>query len=197
MTKDNHKLGTFDLHGIPPAPRGVPQIEVTFDIDANGILNVSAKDLGTGKEHKIEIKASSGLSDDEVKKMVREAEMHASEDQNRRKLIDLRNQADNMAYQAEKSLKEHGEKVDAASRSEVEQAINRLKDAQKTEDVSAIEKAIENLTSVQHKIAEAVYKNAGAAGAPGAAPGGPSADGGSSAKGGKDDVIDAEYEVKS
>ena len=200
MAQDNRTLGRFQLTGIPPAPRGVPQIEVTFDIDANGILNVSAKDLGTGKEHKIEIKASSGLSDDEVKKMVREAEMHASEDKNRRKLIDLRNQADNMAYQAEKSLKEHGEKVDAASRGEVEQAINRLKDAQKTEDIAAIESAIENLTSVQHKIAEAVYKNAGPAGVAGAgagAAGGPSADTGSSSKGGKDDVIDAEYEVKS
>ncbi|MFN0137203.1 MAG: molecular chaperone DnaK [Phycisphaerae bacterium] len=199
MAQDNRTLGRFQLSGIPPAPRGVPQIEVTFDIDANGILNVSAKDLGTGKEQKIEIKASSGLSDDEVKKMVREAESHAAEDKSRRKLIDLRNQADQMVYQGEKSLKEHGEKIDAAARGEVEQALNRLKDSQKGEDAVAIEKAMENLTAVQHKIAEAVYKNVAATGAPGAAPG---ADAGSTvgagaSKGGKDDVIDAEYEVKS
>ncbi|NLG43695.1 MAG: molecular chaperone DnaK, partial [Phycisphaerae bacterium] len=132
MAGDNRTLGRFQLTGIPPAPRGLPQIEVTFDIDANGILNVSAKDLGTGKEQSIEIKASSGLSEQEVQRMVKDAEAHAAEDERKKKLIDVRNQADQVVYSTEKTLKEHGDKVDAATRGEIEQAINRLKDAQKT-----------------------------------------------------------------
>jgi len=142
MAQHNRTLGRFQLAGIPPAPRGIPQIEVTFDIDANGILNVSAKDLGTGKEQKIEIKASSGLDDDEVQRMVKDAETHADEDKSQRRLVDLRNQADQMVYSTEKSLKEHGDKVDAAVRGEIEQAVNRLKDAQKSDDAGVIEKAI-------------------------------------------------------
>ena len=199
MAGDNRTLGRFDLSGIPPAPRGMPQIEVTYDIDANGILNVSAKDLGTGKEQKIEIKSSSGLSDEEVKRMVKDAESHAADDEQKRKLIDVRNRADQTAYATEKTLKEHGDKVDGATRGEIEQALNRLKDAQKTDDAPAIEKAIEGLTTASHKLAEAVYKsaNAGAAGAgaPGGQPGEPAGAGvGGKAK--DEDVIDAEYEVK-
>jgi molecular chaperone DnaK len=198
MAGDNRTLGRFQLTGLPPAPRGVPQIEVTFDIDANGILNVSAKDTGTGKEQAIQIKASSGLSDEEVKKMVRDAESHASEDQAKRKLIDLRNQADNAVYATEKSLKEHGDKVDAATRSDIEQAVNRVKDSVKTDDAAAIERAIDGLQSASHKLAEAVYKATAAT--PGAAgSGGEPSEAATSAAGksGKDDVIDAEFEVKS
>ena len=201
MAQYNRTLGRFQLAGIPPAPRGIPQIEVTFDIDANGILNVSAKDLGTGKEQKIEIKASSGLNDDEVQRMVKDAETHSDEDKSQRRLVDLRNQADQMVYSTEKSLKEHGDKVDAAVRGEIEQAVNRLKDAQKSDDPGVIEKAIEELTTASHKLAEAVYKATGQA--PGAAEAaaagvGAEAPTGDEAKpsGKDDDVIDAEFEVK-
>ncbi len=203
MANDNRTLGRFQLSGIPSAPRGVPQIEVTFDIDANGILNVSAKDLGTGKEQKIEIKASSGLSDDEIKRMVKDAEAHASDDQQRRKLIDLRNQADQMVYTTEKSLKEYGEKVDAGTRAEIERALNGLRDALKSDDLATLERAIEALNTSSHKLAEAMYKATaakssaaegvgphGAGTTPGTGPSG----GGSTSK--DDDVIDAEYEVK-
>ena len=168
MADDNRTLGRFQLTGIPPAPRGIPQIEVTFDIDANGILNVSAKDLGTGKEQSIEIKSSSGLSDDEVKRMVKEAESHAGEDSEKRRLIDLRNQADQVVYATEKTLKDHGDKVDAETRGEIERAVNRLKDTQKGEDAGAIEKAIEAVTTASRRLAEQVYKAGGAA--PGAEP---------------------------
>jgi molecular chaperone DnaK len=200
MADDNRTLGRFQLTGIPPAPRGIPQIEVTFDIDANGILNVSAKDLGTGKEQSIEIKSSSGLSDDEVQRMVKDAESHAAEDQSKRKIIDLRNQADQMVYATEKTLKEHGDKVDAKTRTDIEQAVNRLKDVQKGDDPSAIEKAMEAVTAASHRLAEEVYKTASAAkGAPagegvgaGATAGKGKTDGG----GKDDDVIDAEFEVK-
>jgi len=202
MADDNRTLGRFQLTGIPAAPRGVPQIEVTFDIDANGILNVSAKDLGTGKEQSIEIKASSGLSEDEVQRMVKDAESHASEDQGKRKLIDLRNQADQMVYSTEKTLKEHGDKVDAATRGEIEKAVNHLKDVQNGDDAGAIEKAMEGVTQASHKLAEEVYKAAGAApgaeGVPGAAEAGVASGAaeGKPAGGKDDDVIDAEFEVK-
>ncbi|GMU82165.1 MAG: chaperone protein DnaK [Planctomycetota bacterium] len=203
MASDNRTLGNFQLTGIPPAPRGVPKIEVTFDIDANGILNVSAKDLGTGREQAIQIKSSSGLSEEEIQKMVKDAEAHAAEDKKARKLIDLRNQADNLVYQTEKTLKEHGDKVDAGVRGEIEQAINRLRDSLKSDDAGVIEKAIDNLQTTSQKLAEAMYKSAGAAGGPGsegsdggAGPGG-AAGGEGKAGGSKDDVIDAEYEVKS
>jgi molecular chaperone DnaK len=197
MAEGNRTLGRFQLTGIPPAPRGIPQIEVTFDIDANGILNVSAKDLGTGKEQKIEIKSSSGLNDDEVQRMVKEGESHAAEDERKHKLVDLRNRADQMVYTTEKTLKEHGDKVDGATRGEIEQAMNRLKDVAKGDDVAAIERAIENLTQTSYKLGEAVYKAAGkgAAGGPTGAARGATPEGGPSA--GKDEeVIDAEYEVK-
>jgi molecular chaperone DnaK len=212
MASDNRTLGRFQLTGIPPAPRGMPQVEVTFDIDANGILNVSAKDLGTGKEQKVEIKAKSGLTEDEINRMVKDAEAHASEDKAKKKIIDLRNQADQAVYTTEKSLKDHGDKVDAATRGEIEQALNRVKDVQKSDDAGAIEKAMENLQTVSHKLAEAVYKaTAAKGGAPsaGGAPGeepvgagvgdaGGAPSGSQPGKpGGKDDVIDAEFEVKS
>jgi molecular chaperone DnaK len=199
MADANRTLGRFQLTGLPPAPRGLPQIEVTFDIDANGILNVSAKDLGTGKEQSIEIKSSSGLSDDEIQRMVKDAESHASEDEAKKKLIDLRNQADQLVYSTEKTLKEHGDKVDAGTRGEIEQAVNRLKDVQKGEDAGVIQKAMEEVTAKSHKLAEAVYKSTGAKAAAGAAgpAAGPPPPGAEGNPGGKDDdVIDAEIEVK-
>jgi molecular chaperone DnaK len=204
MAGDNRTLGRFQLTGLAPAPRGLPQIEVTFDIDANGILNVSAKDLGTGKEQSIEIKASSGLNESEVDRMVKDAESHASEDEAQRKLVDLHNQADQAVYATEKAMKEHGDKVDAATRGTIEQAVNRLKDAQKSDDAQVIERAIQEVTEASHKLGEAVYKAAagakaaagGAAPDAGAAGGGPS-DGEAKSSGKKDDdVIDAEFEVK-
>ncbi len=200
---DNRTLGRFQLAGIPPAPRGVPKIEVTFDIDANGILNVSAKDLGTGKEQSIVIKASSGLSKEEVEKMKKEAEAHAGEDQKRRRLVDLKNQADALAYNTEKQLKEYGDKVSAGTRGEIESAVNRLKDAQKGDDPTTIEKAIDALNAVAHRMAEEMYKSAGSpAGAgpgaarPGEPAGGAPPPGSAAGKGKDDDVIDAEFEVK-
>ena len=191
MAHDNRTLGRFQLTGIPLAPRGIPQIEV--------ILNVSAKDLGTGKEQSIEIKSSSGLGEDEVQRMVKDAESHAAEDEGQRKLIDLRNQADQMVYATEKSLKEHGDKVDAKTRGDIEQAVNRLKDVQKGDDASAIEKAIEAVTAASHRLAEEVYKTAGsAAGAAdaGVGAGAPAGETKADAGGKDDNVIDAEFEVK-
>jgi molecular chaperone DnaK len=201
MADDNRTLGRFQLTGIPPAPRGLPQIEVTFDIDANGILNVSAKDLGTGKEQAITIKSSSGLNDDDIQRMVKDAESHAAEDEAKKKVIDARNRADQLVYTTEKTLKEHGDKVDAGTRAEIEQAVNRLKDVQKGDDANIIDKAIEELTNKSHKLAEAVYKSAAGARAAGGPPpgGGPSEVhvGQAPKPGGKDDdVIDAEFEVK-
>jgi molecular chaperone DnaK len=145
FARDNRTLGRFQLSDIPSAPRGIPQIEVAFDIDANGILNVSAKDLATGKLQSIQIKSSSGLSEEEIKKMQREAEEHSAEDKEKRKLIELKNQADQLVYSTEKTLKEHGEKVSAETRSNIESALNNLKEVAKGEDKTAIEKAMENL----------------------------------------------------
>jgi molecular chaperone DnaK len=196
FARDNRLLGTFNLADIPPAPRGVPQIEVTFNIDVNGILNVAAKDLGTGKESKVTIQNSGGLSKEEIEKMKRDAEAHAAEDKKRRETIDLKNQGENLAYQTEKALKDHGEKVGPEVRGNVESALNALREALKNDDGDAIKKTMENLTTVSHKLAEEMYKGAGAA--PGASPA-PEAqtDRGTTAGPKKDDdVIDAEYEVK-
>ncbi len=200
FARDNRLLGTFNLTDLPPAPRGVPQIEVEFNIDVNGILNVRAKDLGTSKEAKIEIQNSGGLSKDEIEKMKRDAEAHAAEDKKRRETIDLKNQGDQMVYQTEKQLKEHGEKVPADVRGNIESALNNLKDALKSDDGDRIKKTMESLTEIQHKLAEEIYKSANAAGAANAAGGGdagtaeqPKSD--DSAKK-DDDVIDAEFEVK-
>jgi molecular chaperone DnaK len=201
FARDNRLLGTFNLSDIPPAPRGMPQIEVSFNIDVNGILNVSAKDLGTSKEAKIEIQGSGGLSKDEIEKMKKEAESHAAEDKKRRETIDLKNQGDQLVYATEKSLKEYGEKVSADTRGQIEGALNSLKDALKSEDGDRIKKSMENLTSVSHKLAEEMYKATAqsAQGAPGAGPAPEaSTDRGATDGGAKkdDDVIDAEYEVK-
>jgi molecular chaperone DnaK len=190
MARDNRTLGRFHLDGIPLAPRGVPQIEVTFDIDANGIVNVSAKDKGTGKEQKITITASSGLSKDEVDRMMREAESHAAEDTRRKEEVETRNQADQAVYGTEKMLRDMGEKVGAADRAAIEAAINDVKSATEKNDPVATKSALERLTAAQHKLAESLYAQAGAAGAPGGAAG---PDGGAAPGGGsKDDVIDAE-----
>jgi molecular chaperone DnaK len=193
MARDNRTLGKFHLVGIPPAPRGVPQIEVTFDIDANGIVNVSAKDLGTGKEQKITITSSSGLSKDDIGKMVREAESHADEDKRKREEIEARNRADSLVYQTEKMLNENRSKLADADAKAVEAAIADTKKALEGSDVDAINRAAEALTHASHKVAEAMYKSGGQ---PGSGAGGPGGNGGGSgAKGGEktDDVIDAEY----
>ena len=201
MSKDNRLLGTFNLEGIAPAPRGTPQIEVTFNIDVNGILNVSAKDKGTNKESKVTIQNSGGLSKEEVEKMKREAESHADEDKKRREAIDAKNRGESVAYQAERDLKEHGDKVDATVRADIERSINELKDALKGDDGDIIKAKTDALMTISQKLGEAIYKSqAAAAGAPGtdgAAPEAQSdrATAGDAAKK-DDDVIDAEYEVK-
>ncbi len=188
MAGDNKTIGRFELVGIPPAPRGIPQVEVTFDIDANGILHVSAKDLGTGKEQSIRITASSGLSDEEVQKMVKDAEAHASEDKKKRALIEARNQADGLVYSTEKSLKEHADKVDEPTKQAIETALAELKTAMEGSEAEAITQKTEALAQASHKLAEAMYAKAQAEGAP--AEGGEAA----GAAGGKDDVVDAEFE---
>jgi molecular chaperone DnaK len=200
MARDNRTLGRFQLAGIPPAPRGMPQIEVSFDIDANGILNVSARDKGTGKEQSIIIKASSGLSEEEVKKMQREAELHAEEDKRQRAAIEKRNQADALVYNVERTLKEHGSKLAEADRSRIETAVKEVQEALKGDDPARIEKAAENLTQASHAIAQMLYQQTQAQGAGAGsaeqAGGGPRPKtSGDKGKGG-DDVIDAEYEVK-
>ena len=153
----NRTLGRFDLVGIPPAPRGVPQIEVTFDIDANGIVHVSAKDLGTGKEQKIRIESSSGLSDAEIEQMIKDGEAHAEEDQQKKETVEVRNQADSLIYSTEKSLKEYGEKLSEADRDAIEAAIQKLKESLKGEDIDAIKADTEALLQASHKLAEAMY----------------------------------------
>ena len=160
MAPDNKTLGNFELTGIPAAPRGVPQVEVTFDIDANGIVHVSAKDLGTGKEQSIRITASSGLSKEEIDKMVRDAESHASEDKQKRELIEARNHADSLVYQTEKSLKEFGDKIDASEKQRIEDGVAALKKAMEGSDLDAIKKASDELMQASHKLAEAVYAKA-------------------------------------
>ncbi len=196
MVKDNKSIGRFDLVGIPAAPRGVPQIEVTFDIDANGILNVSAKDVGTGKEQSIRIEASSGLSEEEIEKMVKDAELHADEDKKRKELVEIKNQADTLVYSTEKSLNEHGDKVDQETRANIEAALNDLKDALKSDDKDLIQSKIEALSSASHKLAEEIYKTTSAeqqAGDPNASAGAnPSADAGASEQ--AEDVVDADFE---
>jgi len=204
FAKDNRTLGQFQLQGIAPAQRGMPQIEVSFDIDVNGILHVKAKDKATGKENKVEIKGHSGLSKEEIERMKKEAEAHSAEDKARRELVDLRNKAEAFTLEAEKQLKEHGDKVGPAERGEIENAVNRVKELTKGEDKAALQKGLDDLNKVLMKLGEEIYKSQQAATAapgdatatdaraaagdqPGAAPG---------PKKGPDDVIDAEYEVK-
>jgi molecular chaperone DnaK len=191
MSNDNKSLGTFRLDGIPPAPRGVPQIEVTFDIDANGILNVTAKDKGTGKEQSISITGASTLPKDDVERMVKEAERNASADKERREKIDRKNQADSLAYQAEKQLKELGDKVPAADKTKAEGLIKDLKDAVAKEDDERIKTLMPELQQTLYSIGSNIYQQAGA----GAAPGGDAGTGGTGSTGssGGDDVIDAEF----
>jgi molecular chaperone DnaK len=197
MATDNRVLGVFNLEGIPTAPRGVPQIEVTFDIDANGIVHVSAKDLGTGKEQKIRIESSSGLSKDEVERFVKEAESHAEEDKKKQEFIQGKNNLDNLIYSVEKSLKEYGDKIDAGEKSKIEGALKEAKETLKSEDVSAIKQATDKLTNASHAIAQKMYE--AAAKEKGSAkpnPEGTSSEGESSgADGEKSNVVDADYEV--
>jgi molecular chaperone DnaK len=163
MATQNRTLGKFDLYGIPPAARGIPQIEVTFDIDADGILHVSAKDMGTGKEQKIRITASSGLSKDEVDNMIKESEEHAAEDRVQKDLIDVRNQADNVIYSVEKTLKDYGEKISFEDRDEIGKKIEDLKKLKDGNDVAAIKQAIDDVQQSVYKLSEAVYKEAAGA----------------------------------
>ena len=206
MATDNRTLGRFQLTGIPSAPRGVPQVEVSFDIDANGILHVSAKDLGTGKEQSIQIKSSSGLSDEEVEKMQKEAELHAEEDKKNREVIDVLNQADQVIYSTENTLKEHGDKVDEAEKNNINQGLEKLKTAKEGKNVEEIKKAIDELQESSHKLSQAMYEAAAKeqqAGA-GAEATGEDPSAGEQSSGEKDDkkkkegddVIDADYEVK-
>jgi len=193
MSRDNKTLGNFELTGIPPAPRGVPQIEVTFDIDANGIVHVSAKDLGTGKEQSIRITASSGLSKEEIEKMVKDAEAHAAEDKKKRETIEARNQADSMIYSTEKSLKDVGEKLDAVDKGNIENKIADLKRVMDGDDAEAIKKATDELAQAAHKIAEVMYAKAQAeAGAEGAQAGAGQQAGDAKPK--DDKVVDADFE---
>ncbi|WP_442481818.1 molecular chaperone DnaK [Aeoliella sp. SH292] len=191
MCADNRLLGEFNLEGIPPAPRGVPQIEVKFDLDANGILNVAAKDLGTGKEHKVKIEQSSGLSEAEIKKMQEDAAAHADEDKKKRELVEQRNRADSLAYQVEKTLKENADKISDNDKAPIEAAIAKVREKAKGDDPAAIKSAVSELEAASHAMSAAMYSKA-------------SADGsnvddqtaGATAGGKDDDVMDAEFEVK-
>jgi len=190
MAADNKTLGRFELTGIPPAPRGVPQIEVTFDIDANGIVHVSAKDLGTGKEQSIKITASSGLTEEEIKRLIKDAELHAEEDRKKKELAEARNHADTLIYTTEKTMKELGDKVDGSLKSDIDAAIERLKKAMEGNDAAEIRRLSDELTQTSHKLAEKMYSQAsqqaaGAGAQAGAGGGGKKAD---------DDVVDADFE---
>ncbi len=197
MAEYNKTLGRFELVGIPPAPRGIPQIEVAFDIDANGIVHVSAKDLGTGKEQSIQITASSGLSDEEIERLVKEAEAHAEDDKKKKDLVEARNQADSLIYQTEKSMKELGDKMDPSLKEKVEGAIEPLKKAMEGSDTEEIKRLSEELMQTSHKLAEAMYaKASGAAQAGGeqAAGAEPSAEEPGSKPSQDENVVDADFE---
>jgi molecular chaperone DnaK len=191
MASDNKMLGRFDLDGIPPAPRGVPQIEVTFDIDANGIVHVSAKDKKTAKEQSIRIQASGGLSDDEIKRMADEAERFKDEDVKRRELVEARNQADQLAAQIEKDLTEHASKIGADDKTAIDGALTALKDAMKSDDVEQIRSATQALMQASMKLGEAIYAADKGAAEGAGGDDGSSADGGTS---GGDNVVDADFE---
>ncbi|MEM9354162.1 MAG: Hsp70 family protein, partial [Planctomycetota bacterium] len=193
MCADNRLLDQFNLEGIPPAPRGVPQIEVKFDIDANGILNVAAKDLGTGKEHTIKIEQSSGLSEEEIDRMQKDADAHADEDKKKRELIEARNEAESRCYQLEKMIKEQGDSLSDVDKGSLEAAITKVREAAGGEDADAIKSAIGELEQASHAMSEALYKAAAAEGGDPAAAGG---EAGGSDPSADDDAIDAEFEVK-
>jgi molecular chaperone DnaK len=193
MANDNKLLGNFELVGIPPAPRGIPQIEVTFDIDANGILHVSAKDKGTGKEQSIRITASSGLSDEEINKMTTDAESHAEEDKKKRQLAEAKNEADTLVYTVEKSLKDYGDKITEDEKQKINSALEKcrnLKDT--TTDPDELKKAVEELTTASHKIAEEMYKANAAGGGAQQAEGEQAA--AEETEKEKEDVVEAEFE---
>lgn len=196
MAENNKTIGRFELADIPPAPRGVPQIEVTFDLDANGILNVSAKDLGTNKEQSIKITASSGLTEEEIEKMTRDAELHADEDKKRKELVETRNQADALVHATQKSLKDLGDKVDDETRSNVEKEIENVKSVLESGDTDKIKAAMESLSTASHKLAELMYAKASKEGPEDQGPSGGGAAGGAGGKGKKDDddVVDADFE---
>jgi len=197
MAMDNKTLGRFELVGIPSAPRGIPQIEVTFDIDANGIVHVSAKDLATQKEQSIQITASSGLSDDEIKKFVKEAEIHAEEDKKKRELVETKNHADALIYSTERTLRDMGDKIDAKTRQDIEAQIEQLKRAMEGSEREAIQREMEQLTTVSHKLAEEAYKKAAEQQAAGAGAGTGPQEAGDAGKKPDDDVVDADFqEVK-
>ena len=188
MAAGNVTLGRFQLTGIPPAPRGVPQIEVTFDIDANGIVNVSAKDLGTGKEQKITITASTNLDEEEIERKIKEAEKYAEEDKKLKEKVEIRNNADSLVYQTEKTLKDMGDKVESADKERVEAELKKVKDALEKDDTDAIKGATEGLTKVFYEVSAKLYQQAGKAAEPGGA--------GQDDQNAKDDnVVDAEYKV--
>ncbi|MFM9164142.1 MAG: Hsp70 family protein, partial [Solirubrobacterales bacterium] len=187
MASGNKSLGKFQLTGIPPAPRGVPQVEVAFDIDANGILNVSAKDLGTGKEQKIEIQAGSGLSEDEIKQMVDDAESHAEEDRKARELAEARNNGENAAHQAERQLADMGDQVDEASKAEIEGAIKELRDVLESDDPAVINEKAQALQAAFHRISEQIYEKAQQEAGPSA-----NGDGGDGGSSDEEEVVDAE-----
>ncbi|MGA2323620.1 MAG: molecular chaperone DnaK [Sedimentisphaerales bacterium] len=205
FASDNRSLGRFQLAGLPSSPRGIPQIEVAFNIDANGILNVSAKDLATSKQQSIEIKSSSGISDQDIDRMKKDAESHAEEDKRKREVVDLKNQSDQLIYVTEKTLKEHGSKVSGDTRGKIESAVNNLKESVKGNDADAIRKAIDNLSSASQELGKTLYEEAAKKTAGGKSAAGPSqqdapppppAEGEVRRKGGDDDVIDAEFEAK-
>ncbi len=198
MAADNVTLGRFQLTGIPAAPRGMPQIEVSFDIDANGIVNVSAKDLGTGKEQKITIKATSGLSDQDIEKMVQDAEAHAEEDKKRKELVEARNQADSLIYQTDKTLKEAGDKVDDAEKEKINSAKDELQEVMVNDDVEAINTKLEALSAALHEISAKIYQDAQSAAGQGGPEAGPGPEGAGGQQPGQDDdtVVDAEYEME-
>ena len=187
MAKDNRTLGRFHLVGIPPAPRGVPQIDVIFDIDANGILNVSAKDLGTGKEQKITISGSGGLGEDEIQRMVKDSESNAEEDKDRRQRVEARNRLDQLIYSTEKTLEEHKDKLGSDDQANLARSLEEAKQALESDDLAMLEKAVTDLTEASHKLAEAMYKDT-QAGAPGAAP-----ESAPSPEADDSEVIDAEF----
>ncbi len=192
MANDNRVLGVFNLEGIPAAPRGVPQVEVTFDIDANGIVSVQAKDLGTGKEQKIRVESSSGLSKDEVNNLVKEAETHADEDKQKHELITSRNQLDTLIYSTEKSVKEHGDKITEDEKAKVEEALKEAKEAVKSESKESIDQATQKITTASHTLAQKIYEEAAKKSQ--GAPQNPGAEAGESQA--KDEsVVDADYEV--
>ena len=194
MAGDNKTLGRFELFGIPPAPRGIPQVEVSFDIDANGIVHVAAKDLGTGQEQSIRITAPSGLNKDEIDKLVKEAELHAEEDHKKKEVVEARNQADSLIYTTQKTLTDMGDKVDAATKSDIESKIATLKTAIEGGDVAAMKAGTDELMKASHKLAEQMYAKAGAAGGPEAGAGAAGAGHEEKAKKPEEEVVEAEFE---